>query len=175
MGPSLPGPAKAEMPPTGTTAPLPSPLESIAVRFSIFLAIFLAIIGIIFASNDLLIAPPYAVTTYLVVFNPSSRYAQPRNIVASYLAVIASSELFEFLLGSTVLALALNVILVAGFISFTPYSHPPAVALAIFSLLIHDPPGFALTSVVVLIIVGAAAVVIPRIAPLRRWLETRPI
>jgi hypothetical protein len=137
------------------------------VRFSVFFTIFLAIVGVIVVAKTLLIAPPYAVTAYLVVFNRGTRYALPRSIVASYLVVIASSEAFELVFGVTVLALFLNVTVVSLFIAFTAYSHPPALALTIFSYIVHDSLSFVLTSLVVLIIVTMADVVLERVGSIR--------
>ena len=139
-----------------------------AVRFSLFFAIFLAIVGVIVVSKTLLIAPPYAVTAYLVVFNRGARYARPGSIVASYLAVIASSEVFELAFGVTLLALVLNVTLVSLFISFTPFSHPPALALTIFSYIVHDSVSFVATSLVVLLIVTVGDLAIGWAEPLRK-------
>jgi CBS-domain-containing membrane protein len=134
----------------------------------------LAIVGVIVVSRTLLIAPPYAVSAYLMVFNRGSRYAQPRNIVTSYLVVIASSVAFEYALGVTILALVLNVIVVSLFISFTPFSHPPALALTIFSYIVRDSPAFVLTSLVVLFIVTGADILIGRVGWIRRQLEGTP-
>ncbi len=139
-----------------------------AGRFVLFLAIFLAIVGVILGSGTLLIAPPYAVTAYLVVFNRDSRYSEPSSILASYLVVIVSSEALELLLGVSTLALVLNVGLVSLFIAFTRYSHPPALALTIFSYIVHDSIGFVLSSLVVLGIVIVADLVIERAWPSRQ-------
>lgn len=142
------------------------------VRFSLFFAIFLIIIGVIVVFKNLLIAPPYAVTAYLMVYNRGSRYAQPRSIVAAYLVVIASSAALEFVLGVTVLSLTLNVALVSLFISFTPFTHPPALALTIFSYLVRDSPSFVLTSLVVLLIVVVVDIVFGQVGPVRRLLDS---
>jgi hypothetical protein len=142
-----------------------------AIRYGLFLAIFLAIVAVIAVSRNLLIAPPYAVTAYLVVFNRGTKYAQPRSIAASYLVVIASSAAFEFALGITLLALVLNVVLVSMFIAFTPYSHPPALALTIFSYIVHDSLSFVLTSLVVLLIVTVADLLIERLPPLHERVD----
>jgi CBS-domain-containing membrane protein len=154
-----------------TMAPANPSRETVA-RFALFFAIFLAMVGVIIGSKDLLIAPPYAVTAYLVVFNRGSRYAQPSSIVAAYLVVIASTGAFEFFLGVTVLTLVLNVALVSLFITLTPYTHPPALALTIFSYLVHDSLSFVLTSLVVLGIVVAADIIFGKVGPIRRLLET---
>lgn len=143
-------------------------LRSTAIRFSLFFALFLVIVAIITVSGTLLIAPPYAVTAYLVVFNRGSRYAKPASIAASYLVVILTSEVFEFAFGVTVVALVVNVTVVSLFIAFTRYSHPPALALTIFSYIVHDSLDFVLTSLVVLVIVTVADLVIERAGPLER-------
>ncbi len=142
------------------------------VRFGLFLAIFLAIVGVIVGTGSLLIAPPFAVTAYLVAFHRENRYSVPSSIVASYLVVIASSEAFEIFLGISVLALVLNVVLVASFITFTRFTHPPALALTIFSYIVHDSLTFVLSSIVVLVIVTVADIAIERVWPVRP--ESRP-
>lgn len=144
------------------------------LRFVLFLGVFLAIVGVILATGTLLpgsvlIAPPYAVTAYLMVFDRGQRYARPRNIVVSYLFVLASSEVFAVALGVTILALLLNVLTVSVFISFTPFSHPPALALTIFSYLFHDPLRFTVESLLVLLLVAAADIAFDRI----RWFRER--
>lgn len=141
-----------------------------AGKYVLFLSLFLVILGVIIVSKTLLIAPPYVVSAYLMVFHRGARYAQPQSIVAAYLVVIATSVGFEYALGVTVLALALNVIAVSLFITFTPFSHPPALALTVFSYFVRDSPSFVLTSLVVLLIVVAADVGIGRAGPLRKWL-----
>jgi hypothetical protein len=146
-------------------------LHGALVRFGLFFAIFLAIVGVIVGSRNLLIAPPYAVTAYLMVFNRGSKYAQPKSIAAAYGVVIASSAAFEFFLGVTVVSLVLNVAVVSLFITLTPFSHPPALALTIFSYLVHDSPVFILTSLVVLLIVVVADIVLNRVGPIRRLLD----
>jgi len=140
---------------------------STAACYALFLVLFLAIVAVIWGSGTLLIAPPYAVTAYLVVFDRKSRYAAPSSILASYLVVIGSSELFEFFLGISLLALVLNVVLVSLFIAFTRFSHPPALALTIFSYIVHDSPVFVLSSLVVLAMVTVADTLIERTWPTR--------
>lgn len=147
-------------------------LRVTAARFLLFLVLFLAIVGVIASSPGVfLIAPPYAVTAYLIVFGPRERYAQPRNIVASYLVVLGSSAAFESVLGIGLVALALNVAVVALFIAFSGFAHPPALALTIFSYIVHDPVTFTLTSLIVLLIVVGIALVFARIPAVQRVLD----
>lgn len=136
-------------------------------RFCLFLSLFFVIVGVILGSGSLLVAPPYAVTAYLVAFNRESRYSEPSSIFASYLVVIASSEAFEFLFGISTVALVANVTIVALFIAFTRYSHPPALALTIFSYIVHDSVSFVLSSLVVLVIVTVADAAIEKVWPTR--------
>ncbi|MGI0067415.1 MAG: hypothetical protein ACREB9_03210 [Thermoplasmata archaeon] len=63
---------------------------------------------------------------------------------------MASAALFQAALGLTVLALVLNVLVVSLFVTFTPFSHPPALALTIFSFIAHDTTTFTETSLIVL-------------------------
>jgi hypothetical protein len=152
----------------------PTHVRATAIRFAVFFAIFLAIVGVIVLSKTLLIAPPYAVTAYLVVFNRGTKYAEPSSILASYLVVIGTTEIFQYAFGVTVPALVANVTVVALFIAFTKYSHPPALALTIFSYIVHESFSFVLTSLIVLLIVLVADLAIQRAGPLQRLLADRP-
>lgn len=151
-----------------------SPTSLSFVRFLVFVALFLLIVGVILISRSLLIAPPYAVTAFLIVFDRDGKYAQPKSIVASYLVVVGSSELFVLALGVTYLALVLNVIVVSAFIALTRFAHPPALALTIFSYIAHDSLAFSLTSLIVLGIVVGADLLVHRNATLSRWLGLVP-
>lgn len=151
----------------------PPLLRQDTTDFAVFLAVFLVIVGVIVYSGNLLIAPPFAVTAYLIAFAPRSRFSQPSAIAASYLVVVVSSALFQLGLGVTVIALVLNVVVVSLFITFTPFRHPPALALTIFSFIAHDPAVFTETSLLVLVIILAAAVLIERFRPARRPLSDR--
>jgi hypothetical protein len=44
----------------------------------------------------------------------------------------------------------MNVVLVSGFVSFTRFRHPPAIALTIFSYIVHETISFFLASLLVL-------------------------
>ena len=136
-----------------------------------FMAIFLAIVAVIYASKTFLIAPPYAVTAYLVVFNRGSKYAEPSSIFVSYLVVIGTTLVFEALFGVTLPTLVVNLTVVALFLSFTRFSHPPALALTIFSYIVHETVSFVLTSLVVLGIVIVADLVIRRSAAVQRLIQ----
>jgi hypothetical protein len=149
----------------------PSETEVKLVRFGLFVAVFLAIVGVILGSKSLLIAPPFAVSAYTVVFQHSAKYSETRSIAASYVLVIASSVLLEEAFGAVLIALVVNVLLISLFITFTRFSHPPAIALTIFSYLIHDPVLFAFTSSIVLAIVVAASILFERIPATRRYLD----
>ncbi|MGI0067414.1 MAG: hypothetical protein ACREB9_03205 [Thermoplasmata archaeon] len=64
------------------TTSAPSRFQSRAVGFSVFFLIFLAIVGLIVFSGNLLIAPPCAVTAYLIVFSRRTSYARAPSIAA---------------------------------------------------------------------------------------------
>ncbi len=151
-----------------------STFRATATQFLVFMAIFLAIVAVIYASKTFLIAPPYAVTAYLVVFNRGTKYAEPSSILASYLVVIGTTLAFESLFGVTLPTLVVNVTVVALFLSFTRFSHPPAIALTIFSYIVHDTVSFVLTSLVVLAIVIVADLVIRRSAGIQRLMQSGP-
>ncbi|MEM0121052.1 MAG: HPP family protein [Thermoprotei archaeon] len=127
------------------------------IDFTMFVLCTLIILFVTLRRGVFLIAPPYDVSAYLVIFEKQSRFSKPTSTVFSYIAVIVSSLILHYTLGDSVVSLALNVLIVAAFISFTRYSHPPALALTIFSYLTGDLLGFTLTSLLVLLIIFTVA------------------
>lgn len=140
------------------------------IRYAVFLAFLLILLGVTSALRGLLLAPAFAATAYLAVFTPDTPYTRPLGIVLSYLVVVGSTEAFELVFGVTFLALVLNVVLVSLFITFSPFSHVPAIALTIFSYLVHDPYAFAVTSLVMTGVVAVEAFAIERVPAVRRRL-----
>ena len=125
-------------------------------RVTDFLFFVVCSLVIIFATSRrgvFLLAPPYDVTAYLVLFEKNSKFSKPTSVAVSYAMVILSTLVLHSLLGNTAISLTLNVLLVAAFISATGFSHPPALALTIFSYLTADTLGFSLTSSFVLIVI----------------------
>ncbi|PSN93183.1 hypothetical protein B9Q06_12610 [Candidatus Marsarchaeota G2 archaeon ECH_B_2] len=125
--------------------------------FIVFVCCALIILFVTFHRGVFLLAPPYDVTAYLVVFERQSKFSKPTSAVFSYIIVIVTSVTLHLLLGDGIISLTLNVLMVAAFISFTRFSHPPALALTIFSYLTNDTLGFSLTSLLVLAIIFAFA------------------
>ncbi|MGC8608542.1 MAG: hypothetical protein ACP5UV_01580 [Thermoplasmata archaeon] len=103
-----------------------------------------------FRKNFFVLAPPYAVTAYLVTMDPKGKYSRAENIALSYIIVIITTEILHFLLGFSYIPLIINVLIVSIFISYSKYSHPPAIALTIFSYIIHGTVPFVIASVSVL-------------------------
>lgn len=128
--------------------------------------IFLLVLSIIFAciaiNRSFLIAPPYAVTAYLVIFQRETPNARIKNILSTYLLVIVSSYLIHVLLGDTVPAMAFNLVLISAFITFTDFTHPPAIALTVFSYLTHDQLAFTEASLLALAVIVASSLVLVR-------------
>lgn len=139
--------------------------RGIVVRFGVYLAILAAILAVFSVSRSLLIAPPYAVTAFLVVFDRGSSYSRRRNVVAAYLAVIASSVALTTTVGTVEVALVVNLVLVSAFVTFTPFAHPPALALTIFAYISHDAIGLAFGSLLVLGMVVVLDVLLTRVEP----------
>lgn len=124
-----------------------------SVDFIAFVCVSLIILFVTFHRGVFLLAPPYDVTAYLVVFEKESKFSKPTSVVFSYVMVIVTSTILHFLLGVGIISLTLNVLIVAAFIAFTRFTHPPALALTIFSYLTNDTLGFSLTSLLVLAII----------------------
>lgn len=123
------------------------------IRHILFLTLFVIIVMISFERKFFVLAPPYAVTAYLVTMDPKGKYSKTENIAFSYLLVIFTTEILHFLLGFSYIPLLINVIVISIFISYTKYAHPPALALTIFSYIIHSAIPFIIASISVLAII----------------------
>ncbi len=133
-------------------------------NYLLFLVILSFIIALIYMQKNFLLAPPYAVTAYLIVFGRGTKYADIKSVAMSYLVVVASSELIHLLVGTSLIALVANILIVSAFITFTDFSHPPAIALTIFSYIVHDTLSFSISSLLALCIVLVFDVLIKRYA-----------
>ena len=127
-------------------APIPSKIKD----YVAFLIIFAVILSLITIRGNYILAPPYAVSAYLVVFQRNTKYASRKSLAATYLLVIITSDIIHLAFGAALWGLILNVIIVSAFITFTEFSHPPAIALAIFSYIAGDPLDFTISSLLAL-------------------------
>jgi hypothetical protein len=118
--------------------------------YIIFLTILTVILSLIAIRGEYILAPPYAVSAYLVVFQRNTKYASRKSLLATYLLVIITSDIIHIVLGTGLDGLILNVIIISAFITFTEFSHPPAIALAIFSYIVADPLDFTISSILAL-------------------------
>ena len=127
---------------------------------------FLACVSILIlitGSFSLLLAPPYAVTLYLIIYDSRGKYSSPLAITISYLFVLVTTEILHVSLGISEFSLILNVIAVSLFISLSRYSHPPALALTIFSYIEHNTFLFIVTSLLALLLILAMAYIIRKL------------
>jgi len=133
------------------------------IDFVIFLVTISLIVGITSSTDLLLLAPRYGVTAYLATFVRKSEFSKPEGIVLSYTIVILTTEVLQYFYGRSALAVLLNVFIVSAFISFTRFKHPPAIALTIFSYIIHTTVSFLLASIAVLAVIIAIHTLVGRI------------
>ncbi|MDG7042313.1 MAG: aminotransferase class III-fold pyridoxal phosphate-dependent enzyme, partial [Nitrososphaerota archaeon] len=77
-----------------------------------------------------------------MIFERGVKFSRPTSVIVSYLVVISVTALLQFTLGQSELSLTASVLLVSAFISFTRFSHPPAIELA-ERLVAITPPGLA--------------------------------
>ncbi len=128
--------------------------------------LFLAILGVIFSlvelRGDYILAPPYAVSAYIIVFQRNTKYSSRSALAVTYFLVIVSSDFLHVILGNNLLGMILDVLVVSGFITFTNYSHPPAIALTIFSYLIASPLDFTISSVLSLIALISSSILLEK-------------
>lgn len=128
--------------------------------------VFLAILGVIFSlmtiRGNYILAPPYAVSAYLIVFQRNTRYSSRQSLIATYTLVILSSDILHFLLGESLAGMVINVVIVSAFVTFTNLTHPPAIALTIFSYIAGNPLDFTISSVLSLGALVAASLIIDK-------------
>ncbi|BAB59395.1 hypothetical protein [Thermoplasma volcanium GSS1] len=121
-----------------------------------FLAIFGIIIVWTYVFRLALLAPPFAVSAYLISVEHRGRFSKPDSLIVSYVAVILSTTLLHILLGTGVIQLYLNVVIISILITFTRFKHPPAIALAVFSYIEHNDVKFVESSIIILIVLWLA-------------------
>ncbi|GGM76142.1 hypothetical protein GCM10007108_12650 [Thermogymnomonas acidicola] len=138
-------------------------LTSDEKKYIAFIVIFATILLVTSYHSLFLLAPPFAVSTYLLTFDHGGRFSTYSSISASYLFVILTTEAIHVLLGTGTLQMLLNVVLVSLFITFLPYRHPPALALTIFSYITHSTFDFTLSSITVLLILLASRYILGHI------------
>jgi hypothetical protein len=136
--------------------------KSKVVKYFIFLAITSIVLILISFRSDFLLAPPYAVSAYLIVFSQKSHRYNGKSVVAAYLLVIAGSDLAHIIAGANVAGMLLNVIIVSAFITFTNLSHPPAIALSIFSYITNSPLDFTISSLLALMALVISTILLGR-------------
>ncbi len=130
--------------------------------YGVFLAIVAVIFSLLAFRGNYILAPPYAVSAYIMVFQRKAKNASRINIFITYAVVILSSDLLHLLVGSNLGSMLANVVIVSAFITFTKFTHPPAIALTIFSYIAGDPLDFTISSVLALIALMSASFIMEK-------------
>lgn len=136
--------------------------KSRIINYLVFLAITSFVLFLISFGKDFLLAPPYAVSAYLLVFRQESHYHNAKSVFATYLLVITGSDLTHFIAGANVIGMLSNVVIVSAFITFTNLSHPPAIALSIFSYITNNPLDFTISSLLALLALVISTILIEK-------------
>lgn len=127
--------------------------------YFIFLSILGVILSLVTIRGNYILAPPYAVSAYLIVFERNTKYSSMGSLVSTYALVILSSDTLHFLLGVSLVGMVLNVVIVSAFVTFTNLTHPPAIALTIFSYIAGNPLDFTISSVLSMAALLAASLI----------------
>ncbi|CAC12464.1 hypothetical membrane protein [Thermoplasma acidophilum] len=130
--------------------------------FAYFLIIFAVIVAISLVFRVALLAPPFAVSAYLITVAHRGKYSMPESVLISYIAVILITTAFHLSIGVGPISLYLTTLAVAAIITFTKYSHPPAIALAIFSFIVHSDVIFAESSLIIVAVLVVSDILIHR-------------
>ena len=99
----------------------------------------------------------------MIIVESKSKFSNKKNIIFSYSFVILTTEVIHVIIGIGTISLLINLILVSIFISFSKFSHPPAIALTIFSYIEHQLTAFTIDSIVIMGVVIIAELVNDRI------------
>ncbi len=121
-------------------------------NYIIFLIVLGGVFSLISIKGDYILAPPYAVSAYLIVFEHGTKYASRKSLAVTYLLVILLTDLVHVLNGTHLIGMLLSVIGISAFITFTDFSHPPAIALVIFSFLSSSILDFTISSLLSLVV-----------------------
>ena len=130
--------------------------------YFLFLSILGAIFSLVELRGDYILAPPYAVSAYIIVFQRNTKYSSRKSLAVTYVLVIVSSDVLHVIFSGTLPGMILDVLVVSGFITFTNYSHPPAIALTIFSYLVASPLDFTVSSVLSLMALFTSSIVLEK-------------
>ncbi len=108
------------------------------LRFISFIVLVIVIVIISLKFKLTLLAPPFAVSAYLITSEHRGEFSGPYSVAISYIFVIITTTIFHIFLGVGTISLILNIAIVGLFITYTQFRHPPALALTIFSFIAHN-------------------------------------
>ena len=121
--------------------------------FLILIIVFALILFLTNFTRGLYLAPPFAVSSYLAVYERNTKFSSSISIISSYLFVLFVTLILRVFISDIEVALIVSTLLAMAFISFTRFEHPPMLALTIFSFLVPNFQAFAESTFIALALI----------------------
>lgn len=123
------------------------------LSFLFLILVFALILYFTNFTRGLYLAPPFAVSTYLAVYERNTRFSGSVSIISSYIFVLFVTFTVRIFISDIEIGLIVSTIIAMAFISFTRFEHPPMIALTIFSFLVPDFQAFAESTLIALVLI----------------------
>ena len=112
--------------------------RSRVLSFLMLIIVFGLILYLTNFTRGLYLAPPFAVSSYLAVYERNTKFSNSVSIISSYLFVLFVTLIVRVFISDIEIGLIVSTLLAMAFISFTRFEHPPMIALTIFSFLVPN-------------------------------------
>ena len=121
--------------------------------FLMLILVFALILYLTNFTRGLYLAPPFAVSSYLAVYERNTKFSNSVSIISSYLFVLFVTMIVRVFISDIETGLIVSTLLAIAFISFTKFEHPPMIALTIFSFLVPNFQAFAESTFIALALI----------------------
>ena len=127
--------------------------RSRVLSFLMLILVFGLILYLTNFTRGLYLAPPFAVSSYLAVYERNTKFSNSVSIISSYLFVLFVTMIVRIFISDIEAGLIVSTLLAMAFISFTRFEHPPMIALTIFSFLVPNFQAFAESTFIALALI----------------------
>ena len=127
--------------------------RSRVLSFLMLIIVFGLILYLTNFTRGLYLAPPFAVSSYLAVYERNTKFSNSVSIISSYLFVLFVTLIVRVFISDIEIGLIVSTLLAMAFISFTRFEHPPMIALTIFSFLVPNFQAFAESTFIALALI----------------------
>ena len=127
--------------------------RSRVLSFLMLILVFGLILYLTNFTRGLYLAPPFAVSSYLAVYERNTKFSNSVSIISSYLFVLFVTMIVRIFISDIEIGLIVSTLLAMAFISFTRFEHPPMIALTIFSFIVPNFQAFAESTFIALALI----------------------